>query len=175
LESAFKKWTLIPLILWPLWLGATMAVDFLAIPSVFSVSDDMYEAGRVGLLVFGNFNKVEIVLGLLSLLLGLYLMRKKEKRSKLFLGLGLLLFTIPLVYTFQFTPKISYYAQEMERLGKVGSQEADNEHEVMAENHFFYHSWYIRTDGLKMALLLGGIALTGFAHGKRKELNFNQS
>lgn len=139
-----------------LWLGATLAVDFLAIPAVFKNVTNLSEAGKVGMTVFGKFNVIEVVYALLSLLLLLVATLKNRSRLNIFLlSLGLVLVVIALSYLFYFTP-------ELTRVTFAKNDTFEPEARAALESElYFLHSLYIKLDGLKMFLIAIALIMLG--------------
>ena len=49
------------------WLAMTCIVDFVAVPAIFRNISNLEQAGKLGVLIFGKFNRLEFVLGIFSL------------------------------------------------------------------------------------------------------------
>lgn len=139
-----------------LWLGATLAVDFLAIPSVFKNVTNLAEAGKVGMAVFGKFNVIEVVYALLSLFFLLVITLRNRSRFNIFLlSLTLVLTAIALSYLFYFTP-------ELARVTFAKNETFGPEMRAALESElYFLHSLYIKLDGLKMFLIVIALIMLG--------------
>jgi hypothetical protein len=104
-------WTTIAMIVLGFWLSASLIIDFLILPGL-SVSGMMTQNGfaSAGYLVFGVFNRVEILCAAIVLCSFVVfhryhtLIHLPEHRSLLFAGI---LVAIPLVYTYFLTPNLS--------------------------------------------------------------------
>jgi hypothetical protein len=139
-----------------IWLSLSGLVNFVVIPSVFSVVNDFFSAGNLGVTVFTKFNRFEFLFG--SALVVLTLLDFKRTRSGLIAVLvSLLLLLISGSYLFYLTPKLSQlttaweYAQTM---GTIGSAESD-----LQSLHMMYHRTYIVMDTVKLLLLLALVIL----------------
>lgn len=137
------------------WLALSSLVNFVVIPSVFSVVNDFFLAGNLGVTVFTKFNRFEFLFA--STLVVLTLFEFKRTRQGLVpILISLLLLLISGSYLFYLTPKLSQlttaweYAQTM---GTIGSAESD-----LQSLHMMYHRTYIGLDSVKLLLLAG---LTG--------------
>ena len=134
-----------------IWLSLSSLVNFVVIPSVFSVVNDFFSAGNLGVTVFTKFNRSEFLFA--SALVVLTLFDFKRTRSGLIPVLvSLLLLLISGSYLFYLTPKLSQlttaweYAQTM---GTIGQAESD-----LQSLHMMYHRTYIVMDAVKLLLLL---------------------
>lgn len=134
-----------------IWLSLSSLVNFVVIPSVFSVVNDFFSAGNLGVTVFTKFNRFEFLFA--SALVVLTLFDFKRTRNGLIAVLvSLLLLLISGSYLFYLTPKLSQlttaweYAQTM---GTIGSAESD-----LQSLHMMYHRTYIVMDTVKLLLLL---------------------
>ncbi len=128
------------------WLTLTLFVDIAFVPVLFrTLKGQPYLAGSIGVKAFSVVNPIEVVFGIILLLIGLKL--KKQHVVQFYLSLTLLVLAI--LYTFYFSPQISFYAQEMQKFqltNPVDFVKAQVEHRL-------YHGWYVRLDSLKMLIL----------------------
>lgn len=127
------------------WFFMTVLVDIVAIPTVFRNSSNLQEAGKIGMALFGKFNKFEIFLGLMVLFgtLGL-----KEK-SKLKISLAVVLLAFALFYTFYMTPKIGQASAQIHSVAIT-----DPLYGVFKQEHRTYHELYRYFDTTKLLILL---------------------
>ncbi len=134
-----------------LWFGATIAVDFFAVPAVFQSVSNLGEAAAVGMKVFARFNSLEFILSLTLPLLWILAHKFNFSSGK---RVFILLFEVVLIalaasYLFYFTPAITELSlakanvfEESERLG-------------LEQSIASLHSIYIKLDSLKLIILLG--------------------
>jgi hypothetical protein len=133
------------------WLGWTLLVDFVVIRTVFSTISEFFEAGDLGIAVFSKLNNLEMIVSTLLLSLLSHQTLKNKKSLKL-LVLGLLGWTIVMIYFTWLTPKLIQLtdlwkaADRMGAIGVSGIQDIQQEHQ-------FYHKLYIRLDSLKIFVL----------------------
>ena len=66
----------IVLVLVSLWWGWTALIDFAVVPTVFSVINDFFNAGELGISLFTKFNLLEVVLS--SLLIAVLSFHSKK-------------------------------------------------------------------------------------------------
>ncbi len=131
-----------------IWLGITVFVDFVAVPTLFSNVSSRYEAGRVGMILFTTFNKIEVTLSLL--LLGFaFLFWERVLWKKTVFGLLGLLVILAMSYTFYLSPKIVELTEKMQTV--VPESRA---YQLWDKDHQFFHRTYIKLDSLKLLLLL---------------------
>lgn len=137
---------LISMCLLSLWLGATIAVDFFAIPAVFRNITNLSEAGAVGMSVFGNFNKLELLLALASL--ASFALRGNVSQSRVVLISLIVLVILAASYLFYLTPELTAIT-----LAKNNSFE-ELERAGLEQQLQFMHTLYVRLDSFKMLLIL---------------------
>ena len=127
------------------WFFMTVLVDIVAIPTVFKNISNLEEAGKIGMSIFGKFNKFEIFLGVVALLGTLSL---KEK-SKLKISLAVILLSFSLFYTFYMTPKIGNASAQIHSVAIT-----DPMYAVFKSEHQAYHKLYRYFDTTKLLILL---------------------
>lgn len=133
-----------------IWLAMSSLINFVIIPSVFSIVNDFFLAGNLGVTVFTKFNRFEFLFANTLLILSLVHF-KRTQRSYFPLLLSLVLILISGTYLFYLTPKLTQlttaweYAQTM---GTIGSAESD-----LQSMHMMYHRTYIAMDTVKLLLL----------------------
>lgn len=134
------------------WFLMTLLVDIVAIPTVFKNISNLEEGGRIGMSIFGKFNCLEIFLAL-GVLAGVSSMKDK---SRVLIGLSVLLLAFSLFYTFYMTPMIGNTTVEIHKLALT-----DPQYQVLTERHRTYHDLYRTFDSTKLILLLvfGGLML----------------
>ncbi|MCK6595885.1 MAG: DUF4149 domain-containing protein, partial [Bacteriovoracaceae bacterium] len=97
---------LVPVVLGA-WIVLTIAVDFIAIPTVFRTLKDINLGGSVGIELFPKVNKVEMILAMILLVGILYKQKVKEKMfDRLILLQSFFLFFLTLTYSFFLSPEI---------------------------------------------------------------------
>ncbi len=146
-----------PFLNWPLWvmsclgfwLSASVMMDFIVIPGLFA-SGMMAQPGFVGAgyIIFGLFNRVELLCASIVLSGVFWLVQEKSRsRQRTYLGLAGLLLAIALIYTYGLTPALSGIGFEMSSFTREPAMP-----EAMIELHWLY--W-----GLEIAKLTSGVAL----------------
>lgn len=144
--SSFKRMVTLyslPIIL--TWLIATVFIDIFAVPNVFRNVSSVSEAGKVGLSVFSNFNKFELIFGIF-LSLGIFF---QKNSFKLFTWMLISFFVFwPVLYIFKMTPGISEASQLMNSVLKT-----DPQYLVYKEGHAYYHNLYKTLDTIKILVL----------------------
>jgi len=144
--SSFKKMvTLYSLPILFTWLIATIFIDIIAVPNVFRNVSSVSEAGKVGLSVFSNFNKFELIFGIF-LSLGIFFQKNSFKYFTWIL-MSFFMFW-PVLYIFKMTPAISEAAVLMNSVLKTDPQYLNYK-----ENHAYYHNLYKTLDTIKILVL----------------------
>lgn len=134
-----------------LWFGATVAVDFFAIPAVFQNVSNLSEAAGVGMSVFARFNTLELILSISVVLLWILAHRFsfKSKKRVVILLVEVLLIALAASYLFYFTPSITELS-----LARANAFE-ESERALIESSIAHFHSIYVKLDSLKLILLLG--------------------
>lgn len=142
--------TLFCMCLLALWLGATIAVDFFAIPAVFRNISNLSEAGAVGMSVFSSFNKLELVLALTTLVtFGATLgWSNSAPKPRVIIISLIILVLLAASYLFYLTPELTVVS-----IAKNNSFE-ELERAALEERLQFLHTLYVRLDSFKMLLIL---------------------
>jgi hypothetical protein len=128
------------------WLFMTMTVDFLVLPKAFRLIGDIWLAGSLGIEIFRNFNPLEVVFA--GTLVVLTYRESKRVTPKLILPIFLL--CIALSYQLYFTPNITATTRVIMELK---GQSTPLLSRAFSDHHFF-HSNYVRLDGVKLLCLL---------------------
>ena len=109
-KSAISIWGIVALVALALWLGGSLVLDLIVMPSLYwtgMMKDPMFmEAGN---LLFGVFNRVELVLAgltLAGLLATAYQQELPPQLRRGLVGLGLLLLSVVMVQTYGVTPSM---------------------------------------------------------------------
>lgn len=142
-----------------LWLGWTVLVDFIVVPAVFRNVSHFFEAGRLGIELFTQLNRLEIVVSLLLAVLTF----KRYKKDRSYLPLVLVTVAasiIVAIYLFYLSPKIATLTdlwQSSEQKGWAGQQGILD----VQQEHQFYHRVYIAMDSVKIFLLSLSILFVG--------------
>lgn len=148
----------VALILTSIWMAWTVLVDFFVVPAVFQNIAQFFEAGNLGLVLFGRLNTLEFPLSCLLLICVLFSARRFPALKWLVLC-SLTLVGISSLYMFSLTPKLSQltatweYAEKMGTLGTGG--------EDVQQLHQTYHSLYVGLDTVKLILLLAQGTILG--------------
>lgn len=143
-----------------LWLGLTCFLDFFAVPTIFRTLPSRELAGKLGMIFFYTFNKLELVF-VLALAICAWFFRHEIKWKKTFWSSISSLFILIMIYLFHMTPTII----EVNK-AKYQLMEGSPEYEVLEQKHLFYHGLFRKTDGAKILVLL---VLLGSTLRKRRE------
>lgn len=140
---------LVPVVLGA-WIVLTIAVDFIAIPTVFRTLKDINLGGSVGVELFPKVNKVEMILAMILLVGILYKQKVKEKMfDRLILLQSFFLFFLTLTYSFFLSPEIKRLTLLIQDKSKAYHLLPD-----LQIQHSFYHHLYIKLEGVKFIFLL---------------------
>lgn len=134
-----------------LWFGMTAAVDFVAVPLVFTTLSSLEQAGKLGMAVFGRFNTIEMFISTLILALSFMLFAKQRngKWGATWLLLSILVAALALIYSFYLTPMIGFLAREMHQFPLESEP-----YLKVYEQHQFFHKLYVKLDSVKLLSLL---------------------
>lgn len=127
------------------WFFASAFVDIVAVPTVFKFTSNLVEAGRIGMTVFGRFNKFEVFFALM-ILIGVL---SQEKKSKLFITISVFLLGLAFFYNIVMTPAIAGAAVKMHSVNVM-----DPLYQVYRNEHAKYHNLYRYFDSTKLIVLL---------------------
>lgn len=141
--QAFFRELILPFIM--TWFFASAFVDIVAVPSVFKFTSNLQEAGKIGMTVFGKFNKLEVFFALM-ILAGIF---SQEKKSKLFISVGFFLLGLALFYNIVMTPTIAGAAVKMHSVDVM-----DPLYQVYRAEHTKFHHMYRYFDSTKLIVLL---------------------
>lgn len=141
--KAFFRELVLPFIL--TWFFASAFVDIVAVPSVFKFTSNLQEAGKIGMTVFGRFNKIEIFFALM-ILAGIL---SQEKKSKLYMTVSVFLLGLAIFYNVVMTPAIANAAVKMHSVNVL-----DPLYQVYRNEHAKYHNLYRYFDSSKLIVLL---------------------
>jgi hypothetical protein len=127
------------------WFFMSLLIDVVAIPTVFKNISNLEEGGRIGMIVFGRFNRLEIFFATF-ILLGVFSYKEK---SLLILALSFILLAFSLFYTFFMTPIIAETSIKIHQLNII-----DPQYKILSKQHNYYHAAYRYFDTVKLLLLL---------------------
>lgn len=127
------------------WFFMTILVDIIAIPTVFKNISNLEEGGKIGMTLFGKFNRFEIFMGVV-VLIGTLLMREK---SRLMISLAFVLLGFSIFYTFFMTPMIANTSIQIHLVSIT-----DPQYEILKKQHHTYHELYRYFDTTKLLILL---------------------
>lgn len=140
---------LVPVVLGA-WIILTVAVDFIAIPTVFRTLKDVNLGGSVGIELFPKVNKVEMILAVILLVGILYKQKVKEKMFDRFILIqSFFLFLLTLSYAFFLSPEIKRLTLLIQDKSVAANLLAD-----LQIQHSFYHHLYIKLESVKLIFLL---------------------
>lgn len=140
------------LILVSVWLGWTVLVDFVVIPTTFHELNDFFGAGNLGIQLFIKLNNLELILASLLLALYAWILVQQKKPNVFLITMSVALFTLTLFYFAYLTPKIADLTalwREAESSGATGIGGITD----VQQEHQYYHRLYVSLDTAKMILL----------------------
>lgn len=156
---------LVPIVLGA-WIVLTVAVDFIAIPTVFRTLQDINLGGSVGIELFPKVNKVEMILASLLLIGILYKQKVKEKMFDRFILIqSFFLFLLSFAYSFFLSPEIKRLTLLIQSKSFDVNALAD-----LQIQHSFYHHLYIKLEGVKLIFLLMMMAWCFFCDLKMQKV-----
>ena len=129
-----------------LWWGSTALIDFIVVPTIFSVINDFFNAGELGMTLFKKLNFLELFFAISILVL-----EWRSRRKVLLLAL----FSVAAIVIFYFTyltPKIgqlSSWWKEAEAQGLLGIHGISD----IQQEHQFFHRFYVSLDACKFLIL----------------------
>lgn len=136
------------------WIILTVAVDFIAIPTVFRTLKDPNLGGAIGINLFPKVNWVEIILAV-SLCSAIFFSVNIKQRilDRLALIVGIFLFLLTVLY-------LAYLSPEIKRLTLEIANNKGNLTLLPTLNieHQFFHHLYIKLESVKLFLLFGLMA-----------------
>ncbi len=126
-------------------------MDMFIIRTVFSVIDNFFQAGDLGVAVFSKLNNLELLVS--TALVGLlsYQVSKNKQAIKLLI-LSLMTWTISLFYIAFLTPKLSEMTELWKKADAIGTASINGIADIQ-QAHQLYHNLYIGTDVVKLILL----------------------
>lgn len=136
------------------WWFGTVLIDFFIVPSVFRIIENFFNAGHLGIHVFSAFNKIELVLASLLVIVCL------QTRKKILIFSSLILFILIMTYFSYLTPKITELTVLWEKSENIILNGRDYQQE-----HQYFHKIYVGLDSVKLLILS---ALLGFGLFKRE-------
>lgn len=139
------------LILTCIWLSWTVLIDFVVVPTVFSVINDFFNAGELGISLFSKLNLLEVVLSSLLIVI-LALSLKQSGKGKIQLALACSSWLIVMFYFSFLTSKITFLTglwKEAELTNQMGIANIND----LQQEHQFYHRIYVGLDSLKLLIL----------------------
>lgn len=144
------------------WIVLTVAVDFIAVPTVFRTLKDVNLGGAIGIELFPKVNVVEVILSLGLLFCLYYSMNIKVRLfDRFIMVMGFFLVFLSLFYLTFLSPEIKTLTLEMAR--------AKGDYSLLPQlsiQHRFFHNLYIKLEGIKFVILV--ILLGWSANLKRK-------
>lgn len=144
------------------WFLMTVLVDIVTIPTVFRNAGSIEAAGKIGMKVFGTFNKFEIVLGLIALIGAFENFKGHRNKKWLFFAVPLSILTF--VYTFYMTPMITNTTFEIHQTAVGTPLYAE-----LQSKHAMIHNMYRNFDATKLVVLLVFAGVVLFDQVKRKK------
>jgi len=146
-----KSLKTIILIVSSMWFGMTAAVDFVAVPLVFTTLTSLEQAGQLGIAVFSRFNTIELLLGTIMLALSMLLFFKEKngKWSITWVLLSVLVASLAITYSFYLSPMIGFLGREMHQFPLESEP-----YLKVYEQHQFFHKLYVKLDSVKLISLL---------------------
>lgn len=148
----------IVLFLISIWWGWTVLTDFFVVPTVFKTINDFFNAGELGVALFGKLNSLEVIVGFILVILTIVSFKQK-KTSKLILVLSSSCFLIVCTYFFYLTPKLAELTKLWQQAEAAGTQAIGGISDIQQE-HQFYHQLYVKIDSIKLLLLSAHLVLS---------------
>ena len=147
------------LILISVWLGWTVIVDFFVVPTVFRTIDDFFKAGELGMSLFSQLNKLELLVSSLIIVLSVMQVRRNPA-SKPLIFFAFTSWAIVMFYFSFLTPKIIsltelWMASDSETMKMGSGLKMD-----IQQEHQFYHELYRKLDAFKLILLTVFLAMS---------------
>lgn len=139
------------LILLSLWWGWTVLVDMVIIRTVFTIVDNFFLAGDLGITVFSKLNNLELIVSSLLVAI-LSLQVRKNKKVLPLLVLSIITWIIAMTYFSYLTPKIVTLTELWKKTDLMGINSVAGIPDVQQE-HQLYHNLYIGLDVAKLILL----------------------
>ncbi len=144
------------------WFMMTVLVDIVTIPTVFRNAGSIEAAGKIGMKVFGTFNRFEIVFGLLVLIGAFEHFKATRKKKWLYFAIPLSILTF--VYTFYMTPMITNTTFEIHQTAVGTPLYAE-----LQSKHAMIHNMYRNFDATKLVVLLVFSGMVLFDQVKNKK------
>jgi hypothetical protein len=139
------------LVLISFWLGGTALIDFAVVPTVFRTINDFFNAGELGIALFGKFNSIELLIASTLFLLSLKTFQR-SKRNIIQLSLVVLALAIVLIYFSYLTPKLTSLTELWKKADALNSVSISGISDIQQE-HQFYHRIYVMIDTVKLIIL----------------------
>ncbi|MDY6785258.1 MAG: DUF4149 domain-containing protein [Cyanobacteriota bacterium] len=144
-QSDRINWQVIVLFALGFWLSGSLLLDFVIVPGLFAAGMmSQVSFASAGYLIFGLFNRIELVCAALVLTGFLVLNRRQllpSRQQRWSFVLSALLLTIAIIYTYVFTPQMSSLGLQLNWFESSNAAMSP----VMAQMHGFY--WVL--EGLK--------------------------
>ncbi len=130
------SWSTVVMFALGFWLSGSLLLDSVIIPSL-SAAGMMASAGfaSAGYLIFGVFNRIELLCAA-AVLTSFLVLRRRNNFSPWSVVLGGLLLTIPLIYTYILTPQMSGLGLQL----NLFEESVTNMPEAMIFMHWGYWS-----------------------------------
>jgi hypothetical protein len=139
------------LILVSMWWGWTVLVDMFIIRTVFSIIDNFFQAGDLGIAVFSRLNNLEVIVSTSILAMLSYQITKNKKIWILF-TLSIIAWLMVMFYFSYLTPKLVELTELWKKAEAGGSTGIAGIKDIQ-QSHQSYHKLYIGMDVLKLLLL----------------------
>lgn len=153
-------------IIWALgvWLALTLWTDLVVVPSVFRSGLGVYQAGEMGIKLFGLFNWLEVALALF--IAGLVFFKLKAKKiSKKDVVLFFPLILLAFLNCFYLSPSIS------EAFHSMSTSTPGGEVALKASQDYnFFHRLYVSTDSFKMIWIAVAHVITLLCYRKEQKM-----
>ncbi len=145
-----------------LWWGTTSIIDFVVVPTVFSVINDFFNAGELGIALFRKFNFFELFFAI-SILVFEWRTKNKFILTSIFLALF-----IVIIYTTTLTPHLAQLSRWWKEADSQGLTSIYGVKDIQQE-HQFYHRLYVSLDSLKLLILSCVLTYKIFAKNKMNQ------
>jgi Domain of unknown function (DUF4149) len=145
-----------------LWWGTTAIIDFVVVPTVFSVINDFFNAGELGIALFRKFNLFELFFAISILAF------EWRTKNKFVLIPILFALIIVIIYTTTLTPHLAQLSKWWKEAESLSLTSIHGVKDIQQE-HQFYHRLYVSLDTLKILILSCVLTYKLFAKNKMNQ------
>ena len=146
-----KRLSTLFLSLTSIWIGWTVLVDMVIVPTVFRIVPNFFNAGDLGIALFSKLNQFEVVVATLNIVILAFALQKRKKVLPL-LMLSILSFSIVMFYFSYLTPMITHLTDVWKQSDLAGIYNVPGIGDIQ-QAHQKYHRIYVGMDVLKLLIL----------------------